>query len=321
MTINEVAVQDLLSLAEKHSYIGTGKDISTLSIGIAESSDRLTKAQLAEARIELEKVGISSKVFSKLKIIGRQLLMLGEAEREQVIKALPASYGTIHVLCGMKPHALLTAVKTGRVKRSMSIRLATIFVKEVKYPKLLASGGSDKGRQAGENEDLFRVVGYSPAPLEASKLQELESELKATCERFGVELFHARASTAEALKREARGVREAFWRSILAKNLSEEWFEERSEVVRKQFNLKNVQELLNAPLRSFTGFLQVGGGGKIEFWDKHGKNYIAKVHLEMEKSEDNAQRYNLRRRLDEVLGERRELAQWTNITLKESGFM
>ena len=53
---------------------------------------------------------------------------------------------------------------------------------------------------------------------------------------------------------------------------------------------------------------------------QHGQNYVAKVHLEMEKTDDHAQRYNLKRRLEEVLGDRQELAIWTNLILKEGGY-
>ena len=73
-------------------------------------------------------------------------------------------------------------------------------------------------------------------------------------------------------------------------------------------------------LSTFTNFLQRIDRGKAEFWQKHGQNYVAKVHLEMEKTDDHAQRYNLKRRLEEVLGDRRELAIWTNLMLKEGGY-
>ena len=81
--------------------------------------------------------------------------------------------------------------------------------------------------------------------------------------------------------------------------------QERPEEIRKQFNL-TVQELI---MHHFDiHWFQRSDGGKVEFWQKHGQNYVAKVHLEMEKTDDHAQRYNLKRRLEEVLGDRRELA-------------
>ena len=69
------------------------------------------------------------------------------------------------------------------------------------------------------------------------------------------------------------------------------------------------------------GFLQRSDGGKAEFWERHGQRYIAKVHLEMAKTDDHAQRYNLKRRVEKVLGERKDLAIWTNLMLREGGFV
>ena len=42
-----------------------------------------------------------------------------------------------------------------------------------------------------------------------------------------------------------------------------------------------------------------------------------KVQYLMESTEDRAQRFNLKRRLEEVLGDRKELAIWNNTILKE----
>ena len=42
--------------------------------------------------------------------------------------------------------------------------------------------------------------------------------------------------------------------------------------------------------------------------------------MEMEKTEDHAQRYNLKRRLEEILGDRTELAIWSNRMLKDGGY-
>ncbi|MFL0785165.1 MAG: hypothetical protein AB8A43_03485, partial [Prochlorococcus sp.] len=60
--------------------------------------------------------------------------------------------------------------------------------------------------------------------------------------------------------------------------------------------------------------------GKANFWKQHGENYVAKVQLEKEKTEDSAQRYNLKRRLEEVLKEQQELSIWTKNIIKTQGF-
>ena len=110
---------------------------STLAIGIAKSSSSLDKATMAICREELENLGISSKVFSKLKVIGKTLLQLNEKERGEVVKRLPPSYGTIHVPGGLKPQELLTAVKSGVITKTLSIRSATTYVKQIRYPTSL----------------------------------------------------------------------------------------------------------------------------------------------------------------------------------------
>jgi hypothetical protein len=313
-------IDTFLSFAKSHSHTGTGDEISTLAIGIAKSSSSLDKATMAICREELENLGISSKVFSKLKVIGKTLLQLNEKERGEVVKRLPPSYGTIHVLCGLKPQELLTAVKSGVITKTLSIRSATTYVKQIRYPHLSARDGGEKGRWSINQENLFSVVRTDGTALEGEALHDLEKALRRVCKQYGVDLRHANAFSANTLRKEARGEREVFWRAVLEKNLQSKWFKERPEEIRKQFNLKTVQELHHAPLRTFTGFLQRSDGGKAEFWQKHGQNYVAKVHLEMEKTDDHAQRYNLKRRLEEVLGDRRELAIWTNLMLKEGGY-
>ena len=47
----------------------------------------------------------------------------------------------------------------------------------------------------------------------------------------------------------------------------------------------------------------------------------AKVQFLMESTEDRAQRFNLKRRLEQVLGDRKELAIWNNLILKSSGLL
>ena len=51
----------------------------------------------------------------------------------------------------------------------------------------------------------------------------------------------------------------------LLADLFRSFLKERPEEIRKQFNLKTVQELHHAPLRSFTEFLQRSDRGKAEF--------------------------------------------------------
>ena len=87
------------------------------------------------------------------------------------------------------------------------------------------------------------------------------------------------------------------------------------------FTPKSVDEVLDAPLRTFTGFLQVADGGRDQFWEKHGHAYISKVYFLMEHTEDAGQRYNLKQRLEKVTGDKKELSIWYNLISKESGMV
>ena len=108
---------------------------------------------------------------------------------------------------------------------------------------------------------------------------------------------------------------------MLEEELTQKWFVELPDEVKKQFNLKTIDEVRDTPLRSFTGFLIRADGGRENFWQTHGQAYVSKVQFLMESTEDRAQRFNLKRRLEEVLGDRKELAIWNNTILKRSGLL
>ena len=58
---------------------------------------------------------------------------------------------------------------------------------------------------------------------------------------------------------------------MLETELTSKWFKELPEAVKKQFNIKTVDELRDSPLRSFTGFLIKADGGRDNFWQSHGQ--------------------------------------------------
>ena len=89
-----------------------------------------------------------------------------------------------------------------------------------------------------------------------------------------------------------------------------------SNELKKQFNLKNVDELIDAPLRTFTGFIMRSGCGKKNFYEEYGKPYVAKLNMLMEQTENNANRYAYKKRIEEKLGDKRELLIWNNLITK-----
>ncbi len=314
--VAENSLETLLQFVEDHPYTGSAEQIITLSQGISETCKRLPPSALAVFR---DKTGINAKVFSKLKVIGEKISLFNEKERRDIVKNLPSSYGTIHALCALKPEELLMAAKSGLITPSLSIRAANAYVKQARFPQLTTTEEA-KERIEGKAEQIFSIMRAIDTVLSGEELVAVEKELRAICREYGLDLSNADCASLLTLKKQARAKAEQVWRGVLEQRLTEQWFEKTPEKLRKQFKLTSVTDLINAPLRSFTGFLQRGDGGKANFWKQHGENYVAKVQLEKEKTEDSAQRYNLKRRLKEVLKEQQELSIWKNNIIKERGF-
>ena len=105
MTDIVAAMKTFQRFVAENPYSGTEEQIVTLSLGIAEASNRLDTSTF---RLYAEKSDIGDKVFSKLKVIGKTLLSIQQKERRDVVKQLPASYSTIHVLCSLTAEELMT---------------------------------------------------------------------------------------------------------------------------------------------------------------------------------------------------------------------
>ena len=300
----------------ENPYDGTTEQIVAVSIGLAETASRLDRSTFALFK---EETGINDKVLSKLKVIGETLLKVDEKKRRDVVKRLPASYSTIYQLCRLKPEELVTAAKSGVVTPSLSIRAADKYVKQVRFPRQFLTG--DKGRWGAKEEHLYQVLRPEETDIGGEALLEFEKALRRLCGDFGLTMRQAGETSQDTLKKQDKAEREVFWRGVLEKELTLRWFQKAPDDLKKQFNLRTHEELLDTPLRSFTGFVMKASGGREAFWDKHGQAYIAKVHLQQEKTDDNAQRYNLKRRLEQVFEERPQLAMWRNILVKENGFI
>ena len=157
--------------------------------------------------------------------------------------------------------------------------------------------------------------------MEGEALERFEASIRKICKEYQLDLRKPKEDSVASIRVEERATKAAFWRRRLEELVTEKWFAEQSAEVKKQFNLKKVEEVIDAPLRTFTGFLVCCGCGKKKFFDIWGKAYIAKVHMLEETTEDAANRYNYRRRLEEKLGDKRELAVWNNLVLRDAGFI
>ena len=321
MTAGDKGLATFKQVVADNPHTGSAEEVVTLSLAIAEAGDRLTPTTFALYR---DASGVGDKVFSKLKVIGERLGQLDDKTRRDVVKGLPASYSAIHLLCALKPEELATAVKTKQVTPKTSVRSATAYVKQVRFPRqALGSDNVEKGRWSVKQEALYQVSRPEETPISEDLQRRLEEDLRKVCVRYGLDLRRASNESTTALREAERKEKAAFWREVLEEQLPQKWFQETSEEVRKTFNVKVVEEVWDAPLRTFTGFLIRTGKGRDHFYEEHGEAYVAKLHYLQETTESRASRYNLKRRIEEVLGHDKgtKLAIWRNVVLKNSGLL
>ena len=307
-----------IKTAKDNPIDGTTEQVITLSISIAKSSNTMDKSVF---NLYKEKVGISPKVFSKLKVIGDTLLAVSDAERKGMMDYLPSAYNSLYLICSkLSPDEIRTAIKSKCITKKISYRQTDKYVKQIRYPYKFSTDG-DKGRWSIKQEHLFSIFRRDMVVLEGEALERCEDALRKICRDYQLDLRRPKEDSIASIRVEERATKAAFWRRRLEDLITEKWFAEQPAELKKQFNVKKVEEVIDSPLRTFTGFLVRCGCGKAKFFDIWGKAYIAKIHLLEETTEDNANRYNYRRRLEEKLGSRTDLAVWNNLVLRDAGFI
>ena len=209
-----------------------------------------------------------------------------------------------------------------QVTPSLSVRKSKEYKKRIKYPHKYATDG-EKGKWGYKQEIVFNVVRPEDQTINAELMENLKDEIRQVCGKYGAKIQDATEKGMSALRKQEREEKSLFWKMILKKELDQKWFNSTNPDLRKQFNVKTLQELIESPIRTFTGFLNKSCSSKDEFWEQFGQSYIAKLQMLSEISEDAAQRYNYRKKLEEVFAEpkSRKLTIWNNLTWKNSGFI
>jgi len=103
---------------------------------------------------------------------------------------------------------------------------------------------------------------------------------------------------------------------ILTKELKSTW-EDGKQKLKTLFSLTSLEDLILAPMSSFTGFLNRVRGGRDAFWEIHGVDYIHKVALEYLRTTNRAQRFNYRRRMKEVAESHPNIAKKIQVILDD----
>ena len=311
-----ISTTDALIIAKQNPYKGTSDQIAKLSISIAKTFSSVSAQEFA---LYKDKTGIQPKIFSKLKVIGETLLKIEKHTRETLVGQFPESYTAIHILCSLPLENLVLAVKEGDINPKMSVREASTFVQQIRFPNK-ASNDGEKGRWGNKQEHLFNIVRPNDVPMSKKVIDNLKSEIRQICLEYGAQLQVANPSGTTPLRHQERQEKASYWKSILNKELDQKWFDKSSTSIKKQFNISSLKELHEAPIRTFTSFIIKVEGDKTIFWNDYGKAYISKLQILSELDADTRQRYNYRKRLNSYLQDKKDLKVWVELVLEEGGF-
>ena len=305
--------KEALETAKNNPYKGTAKQIAKLSISIAQSAQIFDHSVFA---LYKDKINISPKIFSKLKVIGETLLEVKEQERNLLINQFPDSYTTIHILCSITTKDLVTAAEKGDITANTTAKEAQLYVQQIRFP----TGDGEKGKWGYKQEHLFNIVRPDDVPMSTTSLNNLKSDIRKICLEYGAELQVANPSGTTPLRQQERKEKALFWKSILNKQIDQKWFDKTPKSTRKKFNIQSLDDLNESDIKTFTSFIIKVEGSKDIFWNTYGKAYICKLQILAEEHPETGQRYNYRKRLKSYLQDKNELRIWNDLVLEENGF-
>jgi len=145
-------------------------------------------------------------------------------------------------------------------------------------------------------------------------LERFKEELEGVVSRYGFRTHYEEDQSMVNLRQERAQDRSQELVSVLTKELKSTW-EDGEQSLKTLFSLTSLEDLVLAPMSTFTGFLNRVQGDRKTFWGVHGVDYIHKVALEYLRTTNRAQRFNYRRRLKEVAESHPNLAQKIQVVL------
>ena len=257
---------ELLALAKENPYTGTSKQVVTLCLGIHQACEDGPQGPEGSQ----DEMPITDKIFSKLRVIGSLMSQLTQTQQKTAIKALPDSYNGIHSFCGLTPQELVKKPSRARPSpRAPPTEMPVIWWERIRFPV--------ERVEETEHDTTWRTIltiNENPsAPLTPDDLLKVQQEMTKVLKGYGVEVrTPEKEESIRDLQNKQRAEQEGFWRTALEEHLTRDWFKETPTEVRKQFNLKTIEELWRTPLRQFTGFIVRSEGGRAKlFWEKWGR--------------------------------------------------
>jgi hypothetical protein len=154
----------------------------------------------------------------------------------------------------------------------------------------------------------------APPDLSVDTLNRFKGDLDGLVSRYGFHTQYEEDQSMVEVRQQRSQDRSQELVSLLTKDLESTW-KEGEQDLKNLFSLNSLDDLVLAPMSSFTGFLNRIRGTRKKFWDVYSVDYIHKVALEHLRTTNKGQRFNYRRRLKEVAESHPKLAQKFQVTL------
>ena len=287
------------------THQGTVDDILQLTKTLRSAKEVLSDEDFKDLRDrwvlsqEMGKGG--EKVWSKL-------LQIGLDDRLEGLKDhLPPTYTTLHLVHCLSDDELKVGVEEGHIHPKVSQGSLNRWVKYFRF----------EGQTQEVPEDfksLLKVLG--PSTVSEEVLTRFKGDLQKLVEVYGFKTQYEEDQTMVSLRQQRSSDRSQEMEGRLTKDLRSTW-DSADDSLKTLFSLGSLEDLVLAPMSSFTGFLNKVRKGRDAFWSLHGTDYIHKVALEYLRTNARAQRFNYRRRLKEVAETHPQYAEKVVKTLEE----
>lgn len=244
---------------------------------------------------------INPKVWSKL-------LQIGVDDRLDALQGkLPPKYSTIHQIHCLTDEELKAAQEEEILYPALSQGVLNRWLKDYRVR------GTDQ-ELPKDFTQLVQVLGPSEMPEDT--LDRFKGDLEKLVSVYGLKTQYEGGDTMTSLRQQRSQDKSQELVTILLKDLKSTW-DGSDKDLRTLFNVSSLDELVQAPMGNFTGFLVKHRKGRENFWTYHGQDYLHKIALEYLKTDSRGQRFNYRRRMKEVAERHEQFAEKVSKTLDE----
>ena len=289
-------VKEVLKQLGDGSLQGSVSEVLDICRSISNAKDALSDPDFKALR---DQSPFTAKVWSKL-------LQVGMDDRFDGIKEhLPASYTTLHLIHCFNDEELQAGVKEGHIHPMVSQGALNRWIKSYRF--------EDAAEEVPDDfSTLVSVLG--PKEVEETVLERFKGDLEKLVGVYGFRTNYGDDQSMVALRQKRSQDKAGEVAALLTQDLRSTW-SGASKEHKKQFSLASLDDLVQAPMTTFTGFLNKVREGRDGFWSFHANDYIRKITLEYLKAPSRGQRFNYRRRLKEVADKHTHLASRIQETL------